>query len=85
MKVCTLNTLKEIKNNVDLHYVTKEATIDLTNPNSHLSILNTNILNISEEQYQQYLYFDTELIVSGGASSSVLGVGLVGTIILGTA
>lgn len=48
---------------------------------SHRTALDTYILNID---YESNLAFDTDLIVTGGASSAVLGVGVLGTMILGS-
>lgn len=48
---------------------------------NHRTALDTYILNID---YESNLAFDTDLIVTGGASSAVLGVGVLGTMILGS-
>lgn len=46
----------------------------------HRDALDTYILNIDYTK----LEFDTDLIVSGGASSSILGVGQLGVMVLGS-
>ena len=75
MKVTTLDNLKEYLSLMKGVFGEKELAV------KHREALNTYILNID---YENNLDFDTDLIVSGGASSAVLGVGQLGTMILGS-
>lgn len=74
MKVVTLNNLKEFLSLMKGVFGTKELAV------KHRDALDTYILNIDYTA----LEFDTDLIVSGGASSGVLSVGQLGTMILGS-
>ena len=73
MKITTLNNLKEFLELMTAEFGSKELS------DKHRKALDTYILNVDYEA----LEFDTDLIVSGGASSSVLGVGQLGIMILG--
>ena len=75
MKVTTLNNLQEFLSQMKNLFGTKELY------DKHRNALNTYVLNID---YENDLKFDTDLIVSGGASSGVMGVGQLGTMILGS-
>lgn len=75
MKITTLNNLKEFLSQMKGVFGKKEFAV------KHRDALDTYILNID---YENDLAFDTDLIVSGGVSSGVLGVGQLGTMILGS-
>ena len=74
MKIATLNNLKEFLELMMVAFGEKELAI------KHRNALDTYILNVDYSA----LEFDTDLIVSGGASSGVLGVGQLGVMILGS-
>lgn len=74
MKVTTLNNLKEFLTLMKTEFGAKELS------DKHRNALDTYILNVDYTA----LEFNTDLIVSGGATSSVLGVGQLGIMILGT-
>ena len=74
MKIATLNNLKEFLELMATIFGTKELAT------KHRNALDTYILNVDYSA----LEFDTDLIVSGGASSSILGVGQLGVMVLGT-
>ena len=74
MKVATLDNLKEFLGLMETEFGMKELS------DEHRNALDTYILNVDYTQ----LEFDTDLIVSGGASSSILGVGQLGVMVLGT-
>ncbi len=75
MNVTTLNNLKEFLELMKVAFGLKELST------KHRSAIDTYVLNID---YENDLSFDTDLIVSGGASSSVIGVGQLGTMIIGS-
>lgn len=74
MKVATLNNLKEFLGLMETEFGLKELS------DIHRNALDTYVLNVDYTA----LEFDTDLIVSGGVSSSILGVGQLGVMILGT-
>lgn len=82
MKIITLDNLKEFLESMNGIFGDKEVLGD-TSKNlavKHRNALNTYILNFDYTE----LEFDTDLIVSGGASSGILGVGQLGVMVLGT-
>lgn len=74
MKVTTLDNLKEFLNLMKAEFGSKELS------DKHRNALDTYVLDVDYTA----LEFDTDLIVSGGASSSILGVGQLGVMVLGT-
>lgn len=74
--IITLNNLKEFLTLAKSVFGLKSLAT------KHRTALDSYILNID---YENELAFDTDLIVSGGASSATLGVGQLGTMILGSA
>lgn len=75
MKVTTLSNLKEFLSLMRGVFGEKDLAI------KHRDTLDTYILNVD---YENNLSFNTDLIVSGGASSATLGVGQLGVMILGS-
>lgn len=74
MKVATLNNLKEFLTLMKTEFGKKELS------DKHRNALDIYILNVDYTA----LEFDTDLIVSGGASSGALSVGQLGVMVLGT-
>lgn len=73
MKVTTLDTLKEFLSLMNNVFGEKNLAV------KHRTALDTYILNVDYTE----LEFDTDMIISGGASA-VLGVGQLGVMVLGT-
>lgn len=72
MKVTTLNNLKEFLNLMKTEFGKKELS------DKHRNALDTYILNVDYTQ----LEFDTDLIISDSYSSSEIGTGAVGYMVI---
>jgi hypothetical protein len=77
MKVITLDNLRELLGLMGGAFGNRELSID------HRTALNTYILNINNEWYENNLEFDTNIDITESNSSSVLGFGVLGIMTLG--